>query len=256
MEYMEQIQLFVDGGSRGNPGPAAGAYVIKDAEGTILLSEGFYLGQATNNVAEYTALLRGLEAVQKCDVRELAIFSDSELMVKQIIGEYRVRSDGLLELFEQVQRKLLNFDRWKIKHVRRDLNKDADQLVNKTLDREAKASSAGKKKTGMAEAQSATLPEPSAVISEKAEAGGEEVSLKVMVEVIAESNEDVCPSPMRKGQCFVFSNCVPAGLCVHAALALLPTVVALQHDPSSRGSSMMVKCGEPGCGASFKLTVL
>jgi uncharacterized repeat protein (TIGR04076 family) len=238
MEYVEKIQLFVDGGSRGNPGPAACAYVIKNADGEILKVEGIYLGDATNNVAEYKALLNGLDALSQMNIHELAILSDSELMVKQLIGEYHVRDKNLMELFEQVQRKLLGFDRWHIKHIRRELNRDADQVVNETLDRQTGPQ---KQETDQ---MAGTATEPSTCTS----------SAKIMAEVVQPSNNAECPAPMQKGQCFVFSSCLPAGLCIHAAADLLPAVRAMQTNPSEKTDSpVTIQCKKSGCGAAFEL---
>jgi len=236
MEHVENIQLFVDGGSRGNPGPSACAYVIKNADGEVLKVEGIYLGESTNNIAEYNALLNGLDALQKMDVHELAIFSDSELMVKQLIGEYQVRDSDLLTLFEQVQRKLLGFDRWHIKHIRREMNRQADQLVNETLDKEI----------GLQKDQN------------KHEQGPCKSLPKVLVEVTQSSRSDVCPSPMQKGQWFVFSSCIPAGLCIHAANVLLPAVIEMQTtmQKDNQNAIVTLQCNANGCGAKFNLKLI
>lgn len=254
MVEAERIELYVDGGSRGNPGPAASAYVIKRGSGEIVKAKGFHLGQATNNVAEYTALLRGLEAVLILDVRELDIFSDSELMVKQLIGEYRVRSEDLMELFEQVQRKLLNFDRWQIKHIRREFNKDADRLVNETLDFGGEIEEPEESLEISEEPSMAKKParEPARKPKKKIAPVGPR---KILAEVVSVSGEPGCENPMQAGQCFVFSQCVPAGLCVHAAMSLLPIVLDMQNDPCE-DSPREVSCSRPGCSVRFRLSVI
>jgi len=250
MSEQNQIALYVNGGSRGNPGPAAGAYIVNDPSGKTVQSEGFFLGQTTTIIAEYTALFLGLQAVEELGIREFSIFSDSESMVKQIIGEYRVQGKELLEIFEKVQYKLLGFDRWQIKHIRREFNAAAEQLRNEAIDRESDAA--------VKTADNEILPERSnAATSQISEPTGETPApIKILVEVLTESDEHACPSPMRKGQCFVFTGCVPAGLCTHAAITLLPTVIALQRDPASKSGTFMVKCCNPGCGAGFKVSVI
>jgi phosphoribosylglycinamide formyltransferase 1 len=128
------VIIYTDGGSRGNPGPAAAAFVMTDRHRHALLARAFFLGEATNNVAEYTALLRGLEAARQMKVQKVLIRSDSELMVRQIKGEYRVKSPGLVEIYSQCMELLTNFADWKIEHVPREQNHKADQLVNRSLD--------------------------------------------------------------------------------------------------------------------------
>lgn len=268
MVEAERIELYVDGGSRGNPGPAAGAYVIRRSSGPIIQSRGFSLGRTTNNVAEYTALLRGIDAILSLGINELDIFSDSELMVRQIIGEYRVRSEDLMELFEQVQRKLLSFDRWQIKHIRREFNKEADRLVNETLDfgdeadesqespeisKEPKTPKTKKKSTGRP-CRKTDIPSTSSTLMTR-ENSQADTFRKILAEVISIHGEQGCENPMQTGQCFVFSQCVPAGLCVYAAMALLPVVLAMQGD-SSDSSPQEVSCINPGCGVRFKLSIL
>jgi len=129
--------LFADGGSRGNPGPAASGAVLFDPSGDLLEEIGAYLGVATNNVAEWTALVLGLEAALKRGIRRLAIRLDSELVVKQVLGEYRVKHVGLQPLHARARRLLRDFEEIEIRHVPRKENVLADALVNRLLDREA-----------------------------------------------------------------------------------------------------------------------
>jgi len=123
-----------DGGSRGNPGPAAAGFVLENEAGGKLLAKAFFLGQATNNVAEYTALVRALEAARQMGVSDLTVYTDSELMVRQLTGQYRVKSDLIQPLFEQVKELRSGFASCLVVHVTRDKNKEADRLVNKALD--------------------------------------------------------------------------------------------------------------------------
>jgi ribonuclease HI len=135
-----EATLFADGGSRGNPGPAASGAVLLDPEGELLEERWLYLGVATNNLAEWNALLIGLEAAVDRGIRSLAIRLDSELVVKQLRGEYRVKHVALQPLHRRAQRLLRSFERVDLRHVPRKQNVLADRLVNRVLDREASAS--------------------------------------------------------------------------------------------------------------------
>jgi ribonuclease HI len=135
-----EATLFADGGSRGNPGPAASGAVLIDASGETIEEIGAYLGIATNNVAEWTALLLGLEAAEKRGIRRLTVRLDSELVVKQLLGEYRVKHEGLQPLYQKARGILRSFEHVDIAHVRREQNVLADRLVNRVLDQEAHAS--------------------------------------------------------------------------------------------------------------------
>jgi ribonuclease HI len=125
--------VHIDGASRGNPGPAAFAYVIKLPDGEPVEDHGL-LGATTNNIAEYTALLRALERAAALSARRLHIHSDSELLVKQMNGEYRVKNADLRDLYEQAQELTRHFSSVRFTHVRRENNKRADELCNIALD--------------------------------------------------------------------------------------------------------------------------
>ncbi len=127
--------LYCDGASRGNPGPSALGYVLQEDDGTILLEEGRVLPVGTNNQAEYQALVAGLEAARKNGVRDLLVRADSELMIRQVIGRYRVKNAGLLPYFQRVQDLVKAFPRIRFEHVPRSMNADADRLANEALDR-------------------------------------------------------------------------------------------------------------------------
>jgi probable phosphoglycerate mutase len=126
--------LWTDGGARGNPGPAAFAYVLEAADGTVLAAHGEAIGTATNNVAEYSALLAGLEKAVELGVSDLDVISDSELMVKQMRGEYRVKNEALRELSVRAGRLAREVGTVRYTAVRREHNKLADRLVNEALD--------------------------------------------------------------------------------------------------------------------------
>ncbi|HXF98031.1 MAG TPA: ribonuclease HI family protein [Gaiellaceae bacterium] len=133
--------LYTDGGARGNPGPAAAAYVLEAEDGTVLDARAEAIGVATNNVAEYRALLAGLRRALEAGVRELEVVSDSELLVKQMRGEYRVKNRALQELSREAARLARAIGRVSYRAVRREQNELADRLVNEALDAASRASS-------------------------------------------------------------------------------------------------------------------
>jgi probable phosphoglycerate mutase len=129
-----KAKLSTDGGARGNPGPAAYGYVLETADGTVLDARGEQIGVATNNVAEYRALIAGLESALERGVSELEVVSDSELLVKQMRGEYKVKNEALRELSLAAKRLERKLDKVEYTAVRREHNELADRLVNEALD--------------------------------------------------------------------------------------------------------------------------
>jgi ribonuclease H / adenosylcobalamin/alpha-ribazole phosphatase len=129
-----KARLSTDGGARGNPGPAAYGYVLEDEDGTVLAAHGERIGIATNNVAEYSALIAGLEKAIELALDEVEVVSDSELMVKQMTGEYRVKNEALQELQSRASRLARRVGDVDYSAVRREHNKLADKLVNEALD--------------------------------------------------------------------------------------------------------------------------
>lgn len=129
-----KLVVNVDGGARGNPGPAAIAAVVQEPGGGVLEEAAERIGTATNNVAEYRALLLGIERAAAIGATELELVGDSELIVKQVRGEYRVKDASLRELHSQVRAALAGFERWSIRNVPREENAHADRLVNEALD--------------------------------------------------------------------------------------------------------------------------
>ncbi|HWY06641.1 MAG TPA: reverse transcriptase-like protein [Candidatus Acidoferrales bacterium] len=127
-------QANVDGGSRGNPGPAAYGVVVRDPRGEIVARLKKYIGKNTNNVAEYFGLIAALDYAQNHGIRALRVESDSELMVKQMRGQYKVKSEELKPLFERAKKMSQTFESFRISHVYREQNKEADALVNQALD--------------------------------------------------------------------------------------------------------------------------
>jgi ribonuclease HI len=128
----------IDGGARGNPGPAAYGVVIRNAKGEIVEELGEYIGIQTNNVAEYSGLLAALEYAERQKIGSLKILSDSELLVRQMRGQYKVKNPALRGLFERAERMVRKLQKFSIDHVMRESNKDADRLVNQVLDSRAR----------------------------------------------------------------------------------------------------------------------
>ena len=129
-----KARLSTDGGSRGNPGPAAYGYVLEAEDGTVLDARGEAIGTATNNVAEYSGLIAGLESALERGVEEVEVVSDSELLVKQMRGEYKVKNETLRELVDEAEALERRLKRVTYTAVRREHNELADRLVNEALD--------------------------------------------------------------------------------------------------------------------------
>lgn len=137
MEKARHLIVHVDGAARGNPGPAGIGFVIRDEEGNLLLEESSYLGETTNNVAEYQALLRALRAARHFTPAGVTVYTDSELMARQLRGEYRVRQEHLLPLWAEAKGLLALFTHSAVVHVQREENKEADRLANRGIDEAA-----------------------------------------------------------------------------------------------------------------------
>lgn len=132
-----KLLVNVDGGARGNPGPAAIGVVVRDADGHVIRDLGETIGDATNNVAEYRALIRGIELATELGADELEIRGDSELVVKQMLGQYKVKHPDMKPLHAKAKESLAGLSGWSITHVRREQNAEADALVNQALDSQA-----------------------------------------------------------------------------------------------------------------------
>jgi ribonuclease HI len=131
---MSRAIVNFDGGSRGNPGPAAIGVVVRDGDGAVLAEVGEKIGEATNNVAEYRALLRAIELAAAHGAGDLELIGDSQLVVRQVEGRYKVKHADMKELHAEAKKALADFDSWSIRDVRRTENSDADRLVNEALD--------------------------------------------------------------------------------------------------------------------------
>ncbi|MEM1444491.1 MAG: ribonuclease HI family protein [Planctomycetota bacterium] len=132
----KQLTVHIDGGARGNPGPA-GVGVIVSADDVAVIERGFYLGETTNNVAEYTGLIRGIELAKTLNPDAVVFVSDSQLMVNQVHGRWKIKADHLRELCQEARAGLAGLPRWDLTHVKRELNKRADALANMAMDARA-----------------------------------------------------------------------------------------------------------------------
>jgi len=131
---MGKLTVNVDGGSRGNPGPAAIGVVVRNDDGAVVEAVGEIIGRETNNVAEYKAMLRGIELALAHGADEVEMIGDSELIIRQIEGRYKVKKADLKPFHAEAKKMLAKFDRWSVRHVKREHNADADALVNEALD--------------------------------------------------------------------------------------------------------------------------
>lgn len=138
-------QANIDGGSRGNPGPAAYGVVVRDPKGEVVARLKKYIGQSTNNVAEYFGLIAALDYAQSHGVRALRVLSDSELLVKQMRGVYKVKSEELRPLHERAKKMAQSFESFRIDHIYREQNREADALVNQALDETSRGGASAEK---------------------------------------------------------------------------------------------------------------
>ena len=133
-EALATVVVHVDGGARGNPGPAGIAAVATSPDGEPLAERNEYIGEATNNVAEYRALLLGAGLARELGARSVELVCDSQLVARQVGGQYRVKHAGLRPLYQEAMAALGRFDRWSVRDVRREQNQRADELVNEAID--------------------------------------------------------------------------------------------------------------------------
>jgi ribonuclease HI len=258
--------IHIDGGARGNPGPAGAGVVIKAEDGRPIHEAGYFLGRQTSNAAEYHALIRALTRAQRCACQRLCVYSDSELLVRQITGEYQVKSPKLAQLYQQVQLLLLKVSSWTVRHVPREENARADELANLAMDQrrdvivfdadEAAGGPATDATTKRAPPAGDESPDQAARVPTKVE--GWPTDRTVRVAIAQQPNAEACPAA---GSCtqgdFTVTSTLPQALCVHAAHALLPTLLAiLNTEPQEFAAvpTLTVRCGYPGCGAVFHLS--
>lgn len=131
---VERVVVLTDGASRGNPGPAGAGWVLRSEGGQVLQEGGAFLGKRTNNEAEYEAVIAGLKAAAQLGVRDVVLVSDSELVVRQINGKYRIKNDRLLPIHQAARELIQQFRRFDIRHVPREQNADADRCANRAID--------------------------------------------------------------------------------------------------------------------------
>jgi ribonuclease HI len=254
----------VDGGARGNPGPAGAGVVITTSEGTRIHEAGYFLGRQTNNAAEYHALIRALQRAQQCGQQPLSIHSDSELLVRQITGDYRVKSPRLAQLYEQVQLLLLRAGVWNIQHVPREENARADALANLAMDRQQDVIVFDRGAGAPQSADDGSSQPPDLAETEEPSGVAEHdyprdaaTQRAVRVVVARPPDEEDCPAGGLPFDSCTIGAALPEGLCVHAAHALLPTILAVQNTlPAdfSRMPTLTVRCTRRSCRAEFHVT--
>jgi ribonuclease HI len=267
---------YVDGGSRGNPGPAGAGVVITSDDGTCLHEGAYFLGRQTNNAAEYHALLQALQRIADRGEQAVTIYSDSELLVRQITGQYRVKSPKLAQLFKQVQLLLLRTPCWNIRHIPREDNQRADELANLAMDlerneivfdvdsdepgraapspaRPGAADAAPQQPAGEADPNTAA---PASAARDPA-APEVEGTRMARVTLARAPKPGGCPAQECSCESFSVESTLPAGLCIHAAHALLPTIIAVLNTESAEFAAvptLTVRCMHPGCGATFHVS--
>ncbi len=236
-----KLRISIDGGSRGNPGPAACGVAIDrltDAGIEPIMQAGFFLGRLTNNVAEYHGLLKALEYADKLKPDEIEIVSDSQLMVMQITGQYKVKAPQLKPLVEQAREQLRPFGKWSIRHVYREANTRADQLANLAMDKkrdvwliqDGKPVAANTDhdrvvKNDHASPKSSSLTGTPASSQRQSPADESSAPRKVLVEYLNDPPMQ-CPVTVAQEHHFAFTEVTPPGMCIHAAKSVLD---ALTH---------------------------
>lgn len=256
------LLIHIDGGSRGNPGPAAAGVVVQDADDlTILHEAGYFLGRNTNNVAEYHGLIQALKIAAQFNAGHIEIRSDSELMVRQINRQYKVKSPDLLPLFEQAQILLPQHGSWSMVHVRRHLNARADELANLALD-------AGRtivvESAADFPARDSKLPPPPSIIKadhRTVSAGASDKPFQTSATSAPLENMPrwtlqfdtspglQCPYPCQSGKVYRLSPATPAGLCIYAAAQAIEQGPLNRLDPQQK--IRQIRCSH--CGAQMTL---
>lgn len=266
------LTIHVDGGSRGNPGPAAGGIVVRRDDGQLLLEAAYFFGEQTNNAAEYMALLKALERVEPLGRPAIDIVSDSELLVRQITGEYRVKSPTLAALYEQVQVRLLRVGRWSIRHVKREQNARADALANMALDRSGdvvvvdEIDGDGKARVSARQVdppRAAPRSDPNPGTDESADdANADNCPQSAIahgprcVRIAVTRAGGDCPAGGPGFESLVIGATVPAAVCTHALHAIVTTALAIQNTDAHEFLAippLTVSCSRNGCRATFSL---
>jgi len=254
------LLINIDGGSRGNPGPAAAGVTIRAVPGNTVLHEaGYHLGHATNNVAEYNGLLRALDVVARMkgyDGGKVRIQSDSQLMVRQVLGEYKMKSPDLKPLLEEARVKLRKLGPWQIEHVMREENERADELANMALD-------VGRDVVVVAGDGSAVSPSAapkgrvapktrgaaSAAASNTDAAPGLFAATSLFTARLAASPGAACPARCPAKTAFAFGPKIPASFCVYAAQAVFDEDPTLWRE--AHRTEAQTQCGK--CGVTIHI---
>jgi ribonuclease HI len=226
-----KLTIHFDGGSRGNPGPASAGVVITETDTAKPLHEaGYFLGKCTNNVAEYHGLIHSLEQAGVLGGTTLEIHSDSELLVRQVTGQYRVKSPDLKPLHQRAVTLLNQFDGWKIRHVRREQNQRADELANLAMDHRADVTASDAQRPPTQASSPTDTPCWSAKLT---------------------GRNGKCLAGCGTRNEYTFGPTTPDGFCVHAALAMLADG-PLQWD--AKKTTGKTRC--PACGLSVQVRVI
>ncbi len=263
---------YIDGGARGNPGPAAAGVHIRNDSGQVVFSGGLFLGHKTNNEAEYAGLLHALDLLQAAGATDAIIHSDSELLVRQMQGKYRVKAPNLKPLFDRAAARAGRFNHCAFQHVPRERNREADGLANQAMDAVAHVIEVDTLHLASQMQGPAPAPTPTSTAVPSAgkvrSHGGQSTSAHVpgtapatrgavMLAVVKPPKSGGCPAGMRAAQVFAFSQVVPAGLCVEACAEVIEAVRSMRsvlEDGSGPLEPMMVTCQRPECGAVFQLS--
>jgi ribonuclease HI len=248
----------VDGGSRGNPGPAGAGVVIRSEADERIHEGGYFLDIQTNNAAEYLALIRALQRAARCEPQPIMIRSDSELLVRQMTGSYRVKNEKLADLFHEAQLLLLKVSAWQFRHVPREENQRADELANLAMDQRRDvvvfdvesnplggASAHSKPRRGTA-SSSPPPPGPMRCADDR----------PVRVALAKPPEPDFCPAGDWFSAPRVVTSLLTDATCVHAAHAIVPTILAIQNTEPAEFSAvptLTVRCTRNGCGAAFHI---
>ena len=235
-----KLVIHIDGGSRGNPGPAAAGVVINSLDPRGPVHEaGYFLGRMTNNVAEYQGLIRALRIARQLRADDILIHSDSELLVRQVQGTYKVKSPALRPLRDKVVHELEGFGHWTLEHVRREKNRRADEMVNRALDEgrdvieiaagRSDGDGPGKREERRAKSERAAEPDPRTAANAP------------RFEACLESNPGSrCPAPSMTGEVFRIGPRTPAGMCIHAAEAVFEAISL--DEPTTARRATCTRC--------------
>jgi len=257
----------IDGGSRGNPGPAGAGISIDDDKGREVFAAGFFLGRKTNNQAEYAGLLQALKVLRAAGADSIRILTDSELVAHQINGVYRVKSGDLYPLYAEARKRLSSFKEWKVEYVPRAQNRFADKLVNQALD--AGRGVIVRDRLRLADRGGLDLPKdaasplfqetqearrPAAGAPQGAASRPSRQGFEVEVVVARAPRKGVCRAGMKQGQRFIFTDTTPAGMCVEACATVMEAVLAVRDavaDGVTCDEATSCRCNHPDCGAVF-----